>query len=51
MEKMTLSQVNATVSHEIRNPINSIRCQNLIIKMLVERLDDLLDILRRPDFD
>jgi len=28
-EKNTLEQVNATVSHEMRNPLNSIVAQNL----------------------
>jgi signal transduction histidine kinase len=35
MEKITLSQVNATVSHEIRNPINAIHSQNIMLKMLI----------------
>ena len=47
---MIMSMVNATVSHEIRNPINSISCQNTDIKMLVDRMDDLLDLLVKPDF-
>lgn len=34
-EKMIMAQVNATVSHEIRNPVNSISSQNVVIKMLV----------------
>ena len=34
--------VNATVSHDIRNPLNSIHCQNIIMKMLVERVGDVL---------
>lgn len=42
-EKMVQSMVNATVSHEIRNPVNAIHCQNLTLKMLVERIGDLLD--------
>ena len=34
--------VNATVSHEIRSPLNSIYCQSVIIKALIKRLADLL---------
>ena len=43
-----MSQVNATVSHEIRNPVNSISSQNAVIKMLVERIDDVINILEDP---
>lgn len=46
---MIMTMVNATVSHEIRNPINSISCQNTVIKMLVDRIDDLLELLKQPD--
>lgn len=49
-ENMIMSMVNATVSHEIRNPINSISCQNTIIKLLVDRIDDLLEQLGKPGF-
>jgi len=42
-EKKLMTLVNAAVSHEIRNPINSIRCQNLLLKMLNERLNDIID--------
>lgn len=34
--------VNATVSHEIRNPLNSIYCQSIVVKTLVKRVTDLL---------
>jgi signal transduction histidine kinase len=34
-ENKTLEQVNATVSHEMRNPLNSIHSQNLKMKDLV----------------
>ena len=30
VEKRLLAIINATVSHEMRNPINSIRSQNLL---------------------
>ena len=29
-EKKLLAMINATVSHEMRNPVNSIRGQNLL---------------------
>ena len=35
--------VNATVSHEIRNPLNSIYCQSIVIKTLVTRVTHLLE--------
>ena len=50
MEKITLSQVNATVSHEIRNPINAIHSQNIMLKMLILRISDLLLLLMSPNF-
>jgi signal transduction histidine kinase len=37
-ENKTLEQVNATVSHEMRNPLNSIHSQNLKMKDLVKTL-------------
>ena len=39
-EKLIMSMVNATVSHDIRNPLNSINCQNAIMKMHIERIGD-----------
>ena len=42
-EKKLLSLINATVSHEMRTPINSIACQNLQIKYLIEKLQELLN--------
>ena len=39
-EKLIMSMVNATVSHDIRNPLNSINCQNAVMKMLIERIGD-----------
>ena len=38
-----MSMVNATVSHDIRNPLNAIHCQNIVLKMLVERVGELID--------
>lgn len=38
-----MSMVNATVSHELRNPINSIHCQNELIDMLLNKIDDLVE--------
>ena len=34
--------INACVSHELRNPLNSISAQNLNQKMLFREIDDLL---------
>ena len=42
-EKRLLALINATVSHEMRNPANSIRCQNLLQKQLNEQVAELLD--------
>lgn len=42
-DKFIMSMVNATVNHELRNPINSIHCQNIMIKSLIKKIDDLLD--------
>ena len=42
-EKTLLSLINATVSHEMRNPSNSIRCQNLLQRQLNEKINDLLN--------
>ena len=41
-EKLVTSMVNATVSHEIRNPLNSIYCQSIVVKNLVKRVENLL---------
>ena len=41
-QKLITSMVNATVSHEIRNPLNSIYCQSIVAKTLVQRVADLL---------
>ena len=46
-EKVIMSMVNATVSHEIRNPINSIHCQNKLIELLIKKMEDLVDYLVR----
>jgi len=37
-----LETINATVSHEMRNPINAIHCQNLKIEDLIEQLDQII---------
>lgn len=34
--------VNASVQQEIRNPINSIHCQSVVINMLKRMIDDLI---------
>ena len=37
-----LNIINATVSHELRNPLNSIIAQNLEKKKLYEKMDAIL---------
>jgi len=40
-EKNLLQMINACVSHEMRNPINSIQCQNYKIEQLIKTIVDL----------
>ena len=47
-EKKLLALINATVSHEMRNPINSIRSQILQQKMLNQKIIDLLNSNLKP---
>ena len=42
-EKMIQSTINATVSHEIRNPINAIYSQNIFLDMLFKKVTDLIE--------
>ena len=42
-DKKLLNLINATVSHEMRNPTNSIYCQNIIQNQLNEKLQDLIN--------
>ena len=42
-EKKLLSLINATVSHEMRNPLNSIYSQNLKLDQLNEKLKEFID--------
>ena len=41
-DKKLLSLINATVSHEMRNPTNSIYCQNITQNQLNEKLKDII---------
>ena len=45
-EKMIQSVINATVSHEIRNPINAIQSQNAMLEMLNKKVSDLIEYVR-----
>jgi signal transduction histidine kinase len=38
-----LSIINATVSHEMRNPMNSIKAENTLKKELIKLLKELLE--------
>ncbi len=38
-----LSIINATVSHEMRNPLNSIKAENILKRVLIKRLKELLE--------
>ena len=38
-----LSIINATVSHEMRNPMNSIKAENILKKELIRRLKELME--------
>ena len=42
-EKVTLQNVNATVSHEMRNPLNSIMAQNMKMQDLVKMMKNVLE--------
>ena len=42
-EKKLMALINATVSHEMRNPINSIKSQNLFQKQLNQMIRDLIN--------
>lgn len=41
-EKKLLATINATVSHEMRNPLNSIYCQNIKQLQISEKMQDFL---------
>jgi len=42
-EKKLLAIINATVSHEMRNPMNSIKAENILKKELIRRLKELME--------
>ena len=42
-EKQLLSLINATVSHELKNPLNSICAENIQKENLLNELRDLLN--------
>jgi signal transduction histidine kinase len=42
-EKKLLALVNATVSHEMRNPLNSIHSQILNQSKILDKLQELVD--------
>jgi signal transduction histidine kinase len=42
-ENKFLSIINASVSHEMRNPLNSILAENILKEELIKRLKELLN--------
>ena len=42
-EKRFLERINSIVSHEMRNPLNSIACQKLVIQNQVQKIFDLFE--------
>ena len=46
-----LEIVNACVSHELRNPLNSICALNLLKKILYQKLRVILDSLKKGEFN
>ena len=42
-EKKLLSLINVTVSHEMRNPLNSIYSQNIKQSQICDRLMEFID--------
>lgn len=42
-EKRLLSMINATVSHEMRNPLNSIYCQNVKQKEINDQVEKFIN--------
>jgi signal transduction histidine kinase len=42
-EKKLLALINATVSHEMRNPLNSIYCQNIKQMQINEKITEFLN--------
>jgi len=46
-----LETINATVSHEMRNPINSILCQNIEQTKLAAELEQITSELNNENVD
>ena len=49
-EKILMSTINATASHDTRNPLNAIHTQNLAMNMQVGQIRDLVEIIGTTDF-
>ena len=45
-----MATVNATASHDTRNPLNAIHAQNLVMNMQVGQISDLIEILGTENF-
>lgn len=50
-QNQVLSMINACVSHEMRNPLNSIIDQNMESKHVCEEIKDLVTELREEKID
>lgn len=50
-QNQVLSMINACVSHEMRNPLNSIIAQNMESKHVCEEIKDLVTELREEKID
>ena len=50
-EKILMATVNATASHDTRNPLNAIHAQNLVMNMLAGQISDLVEMIGTRNFN
>ena len=50
-EKILMSTINATASHDTRNPLNAIHTQNLVMNMQVGQIGDLVEMIGTDNFN
>ena len=48
---MLMATINATASHDTRNPLNAIHTQNLAMNMQVGQISDLIEIIDTQNFN